>query len=121
MVAPVVALAADDVRETAAEAVRVSGRRRPMAAREWIEAAAARVAASDPAARLGRAAGDLDELTARLAAWRGTDDVADHLEVIARLERIEATVRGWRGLAAALEATRPAIEAAERVLRAAGR
>ncbi len=93
--------------------------RRQLAPREWIERAAHLAALeADPAAAAAR----LDLLAGRLAAFEAGDlATSDRIEVDARLGAVGRTVRLWHALAAAVESTRPAIEAAERMLEAAGR
>jgi hypothetical protein len=85
-----------------------------MGPREWIEAIAGRVQ-SDPEATARRLVG----LAARLARIEGPLPVADQVELCERLAAIESAVRLWDALAAAVESTRPQIDAARRLLSAA--
>lgn len=87
-----------------------------LAPREWA-ALAAELVDRDPSATAIR----LGLLADRLARLEPALPVDERLELTDRLAAIERTVRLYRAAEAALLSTRPAIEAAERVLAAAGR
>lgn len=91
-------------------------RRRRTHPRRWIEEAADRLN-SDPGATVARLAAIAD----RLSRLEGPLPSGDHAELCRRLAALEQAVRLHEAMAAAVESTRPQIDALRAVLAAAGR
>lgn len=99
-------------------------RRDRLTPREWIAGAVALLTQSPAGGLAADAGGDaarLHALAARARALRGPLPDADRAELSGRLDAIEGAVRLHAALAAAVESTRPEIEAARAFLCAAGR